>query len=553
MFGILFRNKIQMLRNSFFRDKRKKRWRKLLGIVGSLFLFWFMLHWIEDIFQVMLQSDLLPGTVTERIELFAGSIALIFNGLFLFLFMGGISISVHYLYTSADLTLLLGTPLKLSAVFSFKIFETIFLNTGIFFLIGGAILIGQGLLIDASPVYYLNMLIVGMLFISLPTMLAIFLTLGIVRLLPPRRIRELSSALTGIIGLGIWLVLQIFRISLVDQAGTAQFTDQTGQIAESIQLTQQFWTPGSLVSEFTLYYLNPIKSFPWLSFCGLIIGTTLLFYLCLNFSVREYLKTGTITKQTLLIKHARRHRFQINTRHLPSIFNTMMWKDFRLIYRHPQLSIQLLLMMAMILFISILMPGSTGQTNLTANFTENTFGYFFILFIIVAAQNASRLIPLEGSAFWLLRVFPARIKQFLWSKCCLGLLLNQALALITLVVITIYHQLSFTMFVHLFTLSIAINLSATSIGILIGSYYPRFDWEHPKRMLTSTGSFILTGLSILCFVIIIFLEFFFRNISSASIWRTGLMLLSLFILGLMLQNFVIQKSEKRLIQTDLNI
>jgi hypothetical protein len=550
MFEILLKNKFKIIWNSFFKDTQPKQWRKLLGVIGSGFLFWFMLQWVQDIFQVMLQTDLLPGTVTQRIELFAGNITLIFNALFLFLFMGGVSISVHYLYTSADLALLLATPLSLAAIFSFQIIETIFVNAGIFFLIGGAILIGQGLLIDAPLVYYLIMLLVGLVYISLPTMLAIFLALFVVQLLPPRRIRELSSALTGLVGLGIWVLIQLIRISLADPAESTPPATHTPQIFEYSRAIQQFWTPGQVISNFTSYYLNPLTPFPWISTGIFIIGAAVLFYFCLDFSIRQYLKTGTITHQTLLIKHSRGHQNQINRSRRPVLTQALMGKDWRLMFRNPQLSIQLFLMLGMILFISLMLPVSKEQPILLARMDENALGYFFLLFIIVAAQNASRLIPLENKAFWLLQIAPVRMRQFLWRKFFLSFLINQALAVLILGVITIYHQLSLNLFVNLFILTLLINLSATSMGIFLGSHYPRLDWEHPKRMLTATGTLLLPALSVLYFVFLILLEFLFQNFEFNLLWDNSLMQLSLLLFGLILLECVVKLSEKKLVNID---
>lgn len=542
MFGILVKNKFLMIRNGFSKTTRVQKARKLLGLAGGGFLFWFMLQWVQDLFQILLQTDFWPGTVTQRIELFSGNITLIFNALFLFLFMGAISISVHYLYTSADLSLLLATPLSMTAIFSFKILESIFVNAGIFFLMGGAILLGQGLLISAPLHYYLIMLVVSGFFISLPTLLAIFLTLNLVRLLPPRRLRELSSAFTGLIGLGIWVLIQLFRIWLTKDPET------TPRIFEYARVMQQFWTPGQLVGNFTRSFLNPLIPFPWLSTSLFIGGGILLFYFCLNFSIRQYLKTGTITHQTLLIEHSSARQKGTDRAHQPQLTRALLEKDWRLIIRNPQLLTQIVLMLAMILFVSIMLPVPAPISMVQMN--ENALGYFFLLFIIVSAQNASRLIPLENRAFWLLQMAPVSSRQILWRKFLLAFLINQIIALIILVVIKIYHQLALSSCLDLFILTLVVNLNATALGIFLGSHFPRFDWEHPKRMLTTTGSILLPVLSVLFFAILIFLELIFENYEFSFFSKASLVPLTLLIFGLILLITVLLRSEKKLNHID---
>jgi len=302
------------------------------------------------------------------------------------------------------------------------------------------------------------------------------------------------------------------------------------------------------VGDFTRFYLNPLIPFPWHSTSLFIGAGSLLFYFCLNFSVQQYLKTGTITHQTLLIEHSRARQKGTDDSHQPQLTQALLGKDWRLIIRNPQLSTQFVFMLVMILVISIMMPVPTPISLVQMH--ENALGYFILLFIIVAAQNASRLIPLENKAFWLLQMAPVSNRQILWRKFLLAFLFNQTMALIILVVIKIYHGLAWSPCLELLKLTLVVNLNASAMGIFLGSHFPRFDWEHPKRMLTSAGSILLPVLSILFFAFLIFLEFVSENFQVPFFSKTSLVPLILLIFGLILLITVFIRSEKKLNQID---
>jgi len=42
------------------------------------------------------------------------------------------------------------------------------------------------------------------------------------------------------------------------------------------------------------------------------------------------------------------------------------------------------------------------------------------------------------------------------------------------------------------TMALCVTSAFSSLGLLIGIYFARFDWDHPKRMLSSTGGLLLS-------------------------------------------------------------
>jgi len=122
------------------------------------------------------------------------------------------------------------------------------------------------------------------------------------------------------------------------------------------------------------------------------------------------------------------------------------------------------------------------------------FPYIFLIFFasLIAGQISSRLIPLEGKSFWITMLSPQPSSRILVEKFILGFTTSTVLAWIAVIIIGIYFHHPLRLMVLAIAVSMSFSGVLSSMGLLIATRFARFDWDHPKRMLSSAGGLLLS-------------------------------------------------------------
>lgn len=121
----------------------------------------------------------------------------------------GITAAFAALYMSEDLELLFLAPVSTRAVFAVKSLSVAFSNllpAVLFVLLPGVF---YGLLLGASPAYYIWVLLITLGLLTIGTAVAELINLGVMRIVPPHRSKEAIGVIGAISGILIALVFQI--------------------------------------------------------------------------------------------------------------------------------------------------------------------------------------------------------------------------------------------------------------------------------------------------------------------------------------------------------
>jgi len=540
MFWRLLQNKLRMFRNAGFKKTGKKRFLFLLSIFGLGWLFFVLHDWAYAFFQFILSSPLLEVSQGERIILLQRSVTLLFNGLFLFLFFGGILIAEHFLFSSSDLNFLLSTPIPLNTIFSYKILEQIFYNSGLFFLIGGAFLAGLirlGLLSVGST---LMLIISAIAFVIIPTVLALLLTFLLLQFVSSSRLRDFSRVFSGLIYIGFWIMIQYFRISHFDSEMTGESPKRFDIWQKMTHNTQLDWTPAGwlgkmLTSEFGT------QNTSWYYFVLIILVAALLWFLCRKILTGLFLKRGTEIihepyKKKVSVK---KNAVQMSTG-TNSALKSMILKDMRLFFRDSRMVIQTAFMGLMLIFMGIIVSQSTSANVMQLDHPEGGSFVVIFFFSLISAQFASRLIPLEREGFWLVKTIPDSVRLAVTGKLLLSLIVNFIFAFVITLGFFIWFQPGVFAGLIFLMLVVALSFGSAGIGLLIGCLFPRFDWEHPKRMLTPAGSIWLIISSILWYAIV-FIIFAVAKVITGSFLTFSLLFLIVLSIIILSMNLIIMK------------
>ena len=503
---LLLKIKLMILVNGFTKGTLKKRSRKLIALVGGGFLFFFLFKWIIDIFAT------LSNVTTIGMGLIDNFIIIVFLGFFVFLMISGITVSIHYLFISSDLPLLMVSPLSNNTIFTFKLIEAMFANSTLFFFMGIPIFVAYGIISQAQWYYYPLMLINAILFLAIPISIAFLGALLIVRIIPPQRAREFMAILLGIASLGIWLVLQIVRASTFDK-NSRDFNPETMTSLQHIShnflfnLLPSTWAARSLSgfahSDLRLVIFN---------FLPLLIFVSCIFIICVQLSKNAFKQGFISSEQSVTLKRKKKiHRTAdvSDVKGVQTIFlgvaGSIFVRDLKLLFRDTRQLVNILLFAVMMVILPLLQKSEGFGSEFAAY-----YHYAFIIFFgaIISGQIGSRLIPLEGKSFWITKLLPQSPLRIILGKFSLGFSISLILQWIAVIAISVYfhHPLYIVLLALIVTLCFASAFS--SLGLLIGIYFARFDWDHPKRMLSATGGLLLTlsalligGLVIAIFVI----------------------------------------------------
>jgi ABC-2 type transport system permease protein len=502
---LLLKIKLRILINGFAKGNLKKRLRKLVALIGGGFLFFFLFKWIFDIFTT------LSAVTTIGTGLIDNFIIVVFLSFFVFLMISGITVSIHYLFISSDLPLLMVSPLSNNSIFTFKLIEAMFANSTLFFFMGIPIFIAYGIITQAQWYYYPLMVINALLFLAIPISIAFLGALLIVRMIPPQRAREFMAILLGIVSLGIWLVLQIVRASTFDK-NSQDFNPHT--MTSLQQISQKFLfnlLPSTWAARSLSGFAHSDLRLVLLNFLPLLVFVACIFMICIQLSKNAFRQGFISSEQSVTLKRKKKiQRTGVSdVKGVQSLFSgvpgSIFVRDFKLLFRDTRQLVNILLFAVMMVILPLLQT-SEGFGSEFAVY----YHYAFIIFFgaIISGQIGSRLIPLEGKSFWITKLVPQSPLSLILGKFMLGFSLSLMLLWTAVIIISIYfhHPLYIILLALITTLCFASAFS--SLGLLIGTYFSRFDWDHPKRMLSTTGglllslsAFLIGGLVIVIFVI----------------------------------------------------
>lgn len=429
-------------------------------------------------------------------------IALLFLCLFVMLLLSGTVNTIGRFFLSHDNELLLASPMTRSQFFFAK-FLDVFMST-IWMPLGFIIpfLLAYGIFYQAPLQFYALALLVLIPFFLIAISIAIFIAHGIVFLIPPHRLRWLIYFLVLLFA---YFIFQATKIIVSGAQATEGIRFLSAMISQS-SLSHTLWLPSQwvalafddILTTRNVYQLYPI----------LLLWSGALFFMSISFLL--FTVSFSFNSRQLLLARARlvsprRQRFKILRPVVEYFSERLMLKDFRLLYRDiPQILQILLLLIIYSTYLSQLhVFGAIEVLELDRRPLWNIFFYIVntsvAAFITIAA--ATRLvfpaISLEGKAFWILQTAPISMSEVLKRKFWTWYPLLGTLACLTFTAGNIALGVGVVVILSTFLVSWILTGTIVSVGLALGAYCAKFDWEHTAELVASFGSFIFMIASIL--------------------------------------------------------
>lgn len=512
MLWLLLKNKFRTIYNGYVKESDTRGRRKILALFAAGLVFYAVYNWAHELFRVIMISQ--KGDVTFMLNL----LIIFLFGFFIFLFFSGITVSIHYLFVSGDLPLLLSSPLSGKIIFSYKLIESVFANSSFFLFVGIPIFIAFGEVAQNMNLsYILGMMFTVLAFITLPVSISFIISLFIVRVLPASRAKELMAVLLGLISLGLWFFIQIFRTEEFNRFSADYNADKISQLSLFSGNYLIEYLPSSLAAKSIFAFAMNDYQQLIAGFIPLVIITSIVIIAALLLAQKVF-DAGIISpySESGKIRKTRSRSGTALLKRYDEIFRTTMisvfLRDIKLLFRDfRHLTSTMILVIMMIIFPLI----RAGDDTYLAD--EAFLLFIPIVFFsgIISGQLSSRLIPLEGKSFWITMMAPQRWSRIIGGKFILAVVLNLGAIWIAVLVSSVYFHITFRVVAVVLALTFLITVSCSMYGLMIGSLFPNFNWEHPKRMLTSGGTLLLS----------------IGSLAGVAVWVGGLSLIYTVFLG----------------------
>ncbi len=542
---ILLQIKLRITFNGLFRGSGKKRTRSWLALLGGGVFFFFIFKWA---YQILTSLLMVTSSGSGLIENF---ITLSLFGFFIFLVVGGSTVTIHYLFITTDLPLLMSFPMSSRTIFAAKLIEAMVANSSLFLFMGIPICLAYGVISSAQWFYYPMMLIVAVLFLAVPISLAFLLALLITKVIPPSRARDILAVLFAVMSVIIWVALQLVRASSFDRnspdfSPSALATLESPSHSGALNLLPSTWMAQSLFglahADFQLFFTN-------LLILSILVASLFLLSIRLSqYAFREgYLSGASVMrlKKTTRAKPASMASPPRSRLWLAGVTSSVFIRDLRLLMRNTRQLVSIAMLGVMMIIITFMQQRSETDPEIAAYST-----YIFILLFsgILAGQISSRLIPIEGKSFWITKLAPQPISRILLGKFFLSWLLSVAITWVAVIFHAVYAHLSYTLVVFGLFITACMTAALCSAGLFISSHFARFDWDHPKRMLSGAGGPILVVTAIVLTGIVMAIYGFGTELGLSPdflhVMVAAVMLLCTLIIGVIAGLGTVQKLQK---------
>jgi ABC-2 type transport system permease protein len=435
-------------------------------------------------------------------------LAMVFLASLSMLFFSNIVNSLSTLFLSADMELLLASPIKPRTIFLSRFLETVGNSSLMILAFLTPILFSYGYAFDADASYYLLVVITILLFILSPAGFGVALTMVLVRFFQARRVHRILT-FTGLV-FAVTLVV-VLRLLRPERLFNPSPTDDVFGLLQGVTLPTWGYLPSTWAMRSAIAAMNigpEWKAYSWN--IGLLALAAAVSVAASAAVAEKLFVTGWLRSREAPPAEGRAKRLRLEPclrrlfRRLRPDSRAIITKDIVVFLRDPSQWSQLFLLAALAaiyLFNIKFLP--KNPLLLTATITIRNFiswinlGMAGFVLSAIALRFTFPSVSQEGQAFWCIACSPLRYRKYLWRKFFLyGIPL---LVLAELLTFFSNRLLAVDLYVVIVSLITVFFFSAalTGLGVGLGAAYPRFRLKNPARIALSSGGILFMILSLI--------------------------------------------------------
>ena len=423
-------------------------------------------------------------------------LSMVFLTFFSMLIFSNIIVSISTIYLSDDINLLMSMPVSNSTVFSVKFFETLISSSWMVILMGLPIWGAYATAARANICFIPLATVIIVPFLVISACIGVFFTMVLMRFFPAQKAREVFILLS--IGFAC-IITVLFRLIPPSKLTNPNELMEVMQYLSSLKAPVAPYLPSYWATEALLGVLYRRWKDLILYSSILIVSSLAVYYLILLFAKKVFYPGWCNASESHEIGKKRGIFDRLNFTKIFSFINkkerALVIKDLKIFRRDTAQWPQLLLLVSIVIIylfnvyhMSLQKLPSTSYALFLRNliFFLN-IGFAGFIIAAVAARFVFPAVSIEGKSFWVIKSSPISIKKFLWEKFWMGLWPIFFLAELLIILSTYFMRIdSFMTYLSVITVAL-FSVGLTSLGIGMGSIYPKFEVDNPSEIATSWG------------------------------------------------------------------
>ena len=531
---VILKNSFQNMETAKEVNSNKKS-KSMIVLYVFLFLY---LAGIVGVFSNSLISELLK---IHQEKMFLGVILLAIAG---FVLIQSIFSAINLLYYSKDNEYILPLPLKPSQIVIAKTNVLLVTEYFIVAILGLIPLSIYGILTYANILYYIEMVIVLLVFPIIPVLISSLLVLIVMSFAKFTKNRNRFQLIATI------LILVIVFVASFAMGNTDSSPEELVQMVMKangmVELVKNaFPTLGMAIESLT----NINIGIQLLNIVFLIATTAVIYILYLLVGQKLYLKgavgnlsSGKKNKKKIDEKKA----FKNST-----IFKTYVGKEFKTLLRNPIFFMQCVLpaIIFPILIIGMTILGINGESNgqtvdFASMFTNKTSIYigvgilcviqFFLMFIYISATAISR----DGQNAVFMKYIPVKYMKQIDYKVMPNIIMTSVMSIITVIIAGILIKADILYLLLILITSIIMGVFQSYILIIVDLKKPKLEWNSEYAVVKQNMNLIWPAVSgLVSITVLIILAIMLENILNSFI-LTGIIALVYLLVTIITRNYI---------------
>jgi len=423
-----------------------------------------------------------------------------------FLAFSGLVTALATFFLSADLRLLLATPVASRRLFYARLVRTLAQASWMVVVFLAPVLLAVGIARCAPYSFYPIALLTIVPFTIIPVVIGTAVTFVLVNVFPARRARDFLMVTSLLFAASIVILIRYIRPerllrveSLPDI--TAFFATLQSPITP---LLPSFWAAETLFASLRggRDLLHFFALWTTAASLTLMLRATHERWHFSGFSNAQEGRKARFTKLQIFERWA-------NRLPIPAVRRHLLVKDAKVFFRDVSQWSQLLLLVALMLLylynFRVLdierMPYISGVIKNVYAFVN--LGMTGLVMATVAVRFVFPSVSAEGAAFWIVRSAPIGLRDFLWSKFWIGL--APVLVLTEALTIAGNYLVGVDPFLAAMAPIVVLFMSLALVGLAtgLGARYPRFAADNATQVAGSYGGIAFMVIAVLFVLVII--------------------------------------------------
>lgn len=425
-----------------------------------------------------------------------------------FLAFSGLVTALSTFFLSADLRLLLATPVASRRLFYARFIRTVGQSSWMVVVFLVPVLLAVGIARCAPYSFYAIAILTIVPFSVIPVVAGTAVTFVLVNVFPARRARDFLMV-TGLLFAASIVILiryirpeRLLRVESLPDI-TAFFATLQSPMTP---LLPSFWAGETLFA--SLHGARDLLHFLalWTTAASLtlLLRATHERWHFSGFSNAQEARKARFTRLRSLDRFANRLPISTIRRHL-------VLKDAKVFFRDVSQWSQLLLLVAlMLLYLYNFRVLDLDRIPYMSGVVKNVYafvnlGMTGLVMATVAVRFVFPSVSSEGAAFWIVRTAPVGLRDFLWSKFWIGLV--PVLGLTEVLTITGNYLLGVDPFLAAIAPVVVLLMSLALVGLAtgLGARYPRFAADNASQVAGSYGGIAFMVIAVLFVLVIVVL------------------------------------------------